>query len=943
MMSQKPTYEELEQRVRELEKSESLQRDAEEALQRSERQKNLILNVTSEMAAYYDTELRIIWVNRAAAESVGKSPEEMVGLHCYTIWNQSHGPCADCPVIEARNEKVFKQTERQTPDGRHWNIRGYPILDKQNNVIALAEFTQDITERKKTEAALIESEQKWRNILINTPQIGISLDSDGRIVFANKHFLQLTGWMDKDVLGQDWFDMFIPPEIRQDIRQVFQQVMSSGSTLGFSNYENEILTRNGERLNIAWSNVITKNPDGNIVDVTCFGIDLTERRKAEKALLRSKTMLARTEHIANIGSWEWEIASDKVTWSNELFNIFRLDPAQEAPSWAQHHPLYHPEDMERLNQAVQKAASDGTPYELELRGVRKDGRHILCLARGFAENGPDGRPVRLYGSLQDITERKRAEEALKAAEETYRNIFLNSHVGLYRTDIRTGMLLDANDAVAHFFGYEDREELLAEPFNISDRYVDPADREKMLSLLRSHGEFINFEARFTKKDGTTSLHRFSGRMRPEKGWIEGVSEDITEPRRVEEERAKLREQLAQSQKLEAIGSLAGGVAHDLNNLLSPILGYGEMLRDDLDLEDARRESVEEIMSAGLRARDLVRQLLAFSRKQILEFKPVDLSRAAAGLRKLLRHTIREDIEVEFDLSPAAAVVMADIGQIEQVIINLSVNAADAMPEGGKLTVETGHAYLDEEYAKRHKGMEPGEYVMLAVSDSGVGMDEATRERIFDPFFSTKGEHGTGLGLATVYGIVKQHGGNIWVYSEPGKGSTFKVYLPLVEASKAKASTPAKTGGELKGSETVLIVEDSDQVRRLAESILKRNGYRVMTARDGNEALGAMASHGQPLHLLLTDVVLPGMNGRELYEKAAEAFPSMKVLYMSGYTDNVIAHSGVLDEGVQFIQKPFTVYGLAAKIREVLDGKPRPPEPGPPSVGLRAMARAGSRK
>jgi CheY-like chemotaxis protein/two-component sensor histidine kinase len=358
----------------------------------------------------------------------------------------------------------------------------------------------------------------------------------------------------------------------------------------------------------------------------------------------------------------------------------------------------------------------------------------------------------------------------------------------------------------------------------------------------------------------------------------------------------------------------------LNNLLSPILGYSEMLRDDLDPEDDRRESVDEIMSAGLRARDLVRQLLAFSRKQILEFKPVDLNRVVAGLRNLLQRTIREDIEMAFDLSPEPEVVMADVGQIEQVIMNLAVNAADAMPEGGRLTIETSNVYLDEEYTKSHQSAEPGRHAMLAISDSGQGMDEATREHIFEPFFSTKGEQGTGLGLSTVYGIIKQHGGNIWVYSESGGGTIFKIYLPVADKSKTEEKARPEVTQDLKGSETILLVEDNDQVRRLAKSVLSRNGYQVLDAKDGGEALEILGGHEGPVHLLLSDVVLPGMNGKELYEKALVMRPSLQVLYMSGYTGNVIAHRGVLDEGVQFIQKPFTVHGLATKVRELLDKK-----------------------
>jgi two-component system, cell cycle sensor histidine kinase and response regulator CckA len=264
--------------------------------------------------------------------------------------------------------------------------------------------------------------------------------------------------------------------------------------------------------------------------------------------------------------------------------------------------------------------------------------------------------------------------------------------------------------------------------------------------------------------------------------------------------------------------------------------------------------------------------------------------------------------------------MADMGQVEQVIMNLAVNAADAMPEGGQLTIETSNVYLDEEYTKSHQSAKPGRHVMLAISDTGHGMGEETQEHIFEPFFSTKGEHGTGLGLSTVYGIVKQHGGNIWVYSEPGRGTTFKIYLPVADTLEAEEKARPEQSLDLKGSETILIVEDNDQVRHLAKSVLSRNGYRVLDAKDGGEALEILGGYEGPVHLLLSDVVLPGMNGKELYQEALEMRPSIKVLYMSGYTGNVIAHRGVLDEGVQFIQKPFTVHGLAAKVRELLDEK-----------------------
>ncbi|WP_020586064.1 GAF domain-containing protein [Desulfobacter curvatus] len=391
--------------------------------------------------------------------------------------------------------------------------------------------------------------------------------------------------------------------------------------------------------------------------------------------------------------------------------------------------------------------------------------------------------------------------------------------------------------------------------------------------------------------------------------------------KTEKEKINLEAQLRQAQKVEAIGRLAGGVAHDLNNMLCPILNYAEMLTEDLSVGDERREQALEIANAGSRARDLVRQLLAFSRKQVITLKPIDINQVVRGIEKLLLRTIPEDIKLKKNLSREIRPVLADIGQIEQILINLTVNSADAMPDGGLLIIETGLSHLDEEYARTHPDVRPGLYVMLSVSDTGSGMDDATLAHIFEPFFSTKGERGTGLGLATVYGIVKQHRGNIWVYSEPEMGTTFKIYLPPameMPDKPDKEESVKKTKNSLKGEETILLVEDNEQVRNLGRAILKRWGYKVLEAENGDDALDIMASYGDVIHLLLTDVVMPGMNGKELYDKAVQKYQDLKVLFMSGYTDDIIADRGVLSEGIQLLQKPFSVNGLASKVREVLD-------------------------
>jgi len=383
---------------------------------------------------------------------------------------------------------------------------------------------------------------------------------------------------------------------------------------------------------------------------------------------------------------------------------------------------------------------------------------------------------------------------------------------------------------------------------------------------------------------------------------------------------QLEEQLRQSQKMEAVGQLAGGIAHDFNNLLTAILGSTQLLLHNTPSGDPRREDAEEIRHAGLRAAELTRQLLAFSRRQVLAPKVLDVNSVVAHMDRMLRRLLGEDVELATSLDPAAGAVNADPGQLEQVLLNLAVNARDAMPGGGRLSIETTRVTLHDEHVERRHRMPAGDYVCLAVADTGVGMDETTQAHLFEPFFTTKEVgKGTGLGLATVYGIVKQSGGYIWVYSEAGHGTTVKVYLPRVPGvaeAPAPASEPQQVRG---GDETVLLVEDAAPVRTLARRSLEARGYRVLDAADGPSALELSTRHAGGIAILVTDVVMPGMSGRELAERLAPARPSMKVLYTSGYTDDAMVRQGVLNAGVAFLQKPFVPDTLARKVREVLDG------------------------
>ncbi len=398
--------------------------------------------------------------------------------------------------------------------------------------------------------------------------------------------------------------------------------------------------------------------------------------------------------------------------------------------------------------------------------------------------------------------------------------------------------------------------------------------------------------------------------------------DISDQRRAEEEQRRLEEQLRQTQRMEAVGLLAGGVAHDFNNLLTAILGTCDLI--DLGNLKGRElsDALDEIRKASDKAATLTRQLLAFSRKQVLQPRRLDLNRTVAEMEKMLRRIIGEDIEFITELAPEIGPVMADPGQIEQVVMNLAVNARDAMPEGGRLFVETGDVHLDEDYARDHADVTPGRYALLSITDSGIGMTPEEQSRAFEPFFTTKEVgKGTGLGLATVHGVVAQSGGHIWLYSEPGEGTTFKIYLPVDMDAEERATAPHDPAArDLAGSETILIVEDEPTVRTLARRVLQRYGYRVHEAENPDQAVRASHRIDGPLHLLLTDVVMPGASGRQLARQLSLERPDLRVLYMSGYTDNAIVHHGVLDPGTSLLEKPFTAEGLARKVREILDAR-----------------------
>jgi PAS domain S-box-containing protein len=538
---------------------------------------------------------------------------------------------------------------------------------------------------------------------------------------------------------------------------------------------------------------------------------------------------------------------------------------------------------------------------------------VQALEAGAGDALAKGDLRRLIPVIRRELRDAKTRRAHRESEESYRALVEQAPVGIYRST-PAGRFLTANPALARMLGYEKPEDLLDLDL-ARDVYADAEERRRLMEQdTYTDRVYDELEVTWKRKDGARIRVQLSVRAsRDADGQVEfyeAFARDITNQRQLET-------QLAQAQKMEAVGKLAGGVAHDFNNLLTVILSYSELLLEDLPAASGARDDVQQIRKAADGASALTRQLLAFSRQQVLQPRIVDLNATVSSLEKLLARVLRENIQLRSTLAADLGTVRVDPDQLEQVIMNLVVNARDAMPDGGQLTIETSNVELDRAYLEAHPMAAAGRYVMLAVTDTNTGMDADTQARIFEPFFTTKeAGKGTGLGLATVQGIVQQSGGFIWVYSEPRHGTCFKVYLPRTDAAVTTATESADE--ELGGHETVLVAEDVTAVRHVTRKMLERYGYRVLEAADGATAMRLVESFAEPIDLLLTDVVMPDINGWDLAERLRKQRPALRVLFMSGYTDDAVVRHGILQDGNAYLQKPFTPVSLARKVRTVLD-------------------------
>ncbi len=639
--------------------------------------------------------------------------------------------------------------------------------------------------------------------------------------------------------------------------------------------------------------------------------DITDRQRVQDALRQSLDLQARTGELAEVGGWDLDLEAGTLRWDAEVRHIHEVAPDFE-PTLDTAIEFYAPEARPLITAAVQAAIEHGTPFDLELPLISARGRRLWVRAQGTVQRR-DGRVTHVYGAFQNVSKRRQADEsgrlqraALHAAGDA-----------IVITDF-TGAIEWVNPAFTQLTGYALHEALGHNPRDLvkSGRHPVTFYREMWTTITAGRtwqGQLTN-----RRKDGTlydeeqtiTPIRDAAGQITH----FVAIKKDITA-------RIRLEAELRQSQKMETVGQLASGIAHDFNNLLTVITGVGDLLLSHLHEGDPMRDDVAEILRAGSRAAELTHQLLAFSRQQMLQPEVIGLNRVVESVGTLLRRLLGEDVHLVVELAPKLDRVKADPGQIEQVIVNLAVNARDAMPQGGHLTVRTANVELDTGYIGQGGVRVPsGHYVQLEVSDSGVGMTEETRQRAFEPFFTTKAPgKGTGLGLSTVYGIVKQSQGFIWVYSEPGKGTTIRILLPRVTdritPTRPRTATARATGG----TETVLLVEDNPALHKLVSRLLGSAGYTVIGARDGMEALRLLEERGGAVDLVLTDVVMPRMSGRQLAERLAEVAPGVKVLYMSGYTDDTIVRHGLLDAKAPFLNKPFSRATLLQKVRETLDG------------------------
>ncbi|BHH83800.1 PAS domain S-box protein [Desulforhopalus sp. 52FAK] len=887
---------------------------AEQKLRESEEKFRKLVTTSPYGIQLTNIEGKIIFSNPTHHKIHGYSDGELTGKYIWDLIlddnDRAHTKSYYQHLVREQPAPEIFYSRDKTKDGREIDVQinwDY-MYDSSGNLEGIISIISDITEQKLVENAVKESEQKWRNILVNTPQIGISLDQNATITFVNKHFQKLTGWEEQEIVGQNWFDMFIPNNIREEVSKAFLTVMKQKNTTGFSTFDNEILDRYGTPINVSWSNVLTKDIHGDIIDVTCLGVDLTERQRAETALKESEAYMRSIFRAAPTGIG---VVQDRVFRQvNDKF-CDMLGYSKDELIGNQSLLIYPSvEEFEKVGQEKYEQIKTKGTGTVETVMKRKNGEltNVLMSSTPIEVNNLS---AGVTFTALDITAKKQAEKALQDSHKQFLTVLDSIDASIYVADMDTYEILFMNQHMIDSFGQDMTGEICWKAFRgesapclhcTNDKLVDTNNVPTGVVVWndenpKTEKKYINHDRAIEWTDGR--LVRLQ------------IATDITDLLSMEE-------QLRQAQKMESVGRLAGGVAHDFNNMLSVILGHAELAMEDLDREHPIYNDLQQIQQAASRSSDITRQLLAFARKQIVSPKVIDLNETVAGMLNMLLRLIGEDIDLAWLPGKQLWQIKIDPSQIDQILVNLCVNARDAIAGVGKITVETENCMLDEEYCSAHAGFVSGQYVKIDIGDTGSGMDKEIVSHIFDPFFTTKDvNEGTGLGLAMVYGIVKQNNGFINVYSDTEQGTTFSIYLPRYAEKTNTGESEATEESARHGIETILLVEDEPTMLSMTTTMLERLGYTVLVAGTPNEAIRLAGDHSGEIHLVLTDVIMPEMNGRILTERLMIIRPGLKCLFMSGYTVNVISHQGVLDDGVDFIQKPFAKRELATKIRQAL--------------------------
>ena len=946
------------------------QKGTEEALRESEQRYRALAESAHDFIFIIDRDGLVQYVNAFGAKAFGYPQKEIIGRQLRDLFppETSNRQLQNIRKVFESGSPLIVEQRTVFPGWELWlETRLIPLRDETGEVRSILGVARDTTQRRQAEQTLRESEQKFR-VLTETVASGIFIHQGGKFLYVNPASEVITGYTRDELLSMNVGDI-IHPDFRELVRDRAQSRLRGEPVP--SRYELKIITKDGKERWVELTAGLMEFEGKPAVLATHF--DITERKAIEetaKQMAQENFILAEIGRIINSTlniNEVYERFADEVrkiipfdriainiaapghrtaaitysagieveersqgnvvpvagTLTEEVMRSRSglIVQSEDQTEVAARYPALFPSLSSGLRSfmGIPLIAKDQVLGTLHFRSKESNAysEKDLNLAEKVANQ--------IAGAIANallFAEQKRTEEALRESETRFKDLYDNAPLGYHEYDAE-GRITKVNHTDEEMLGYSNQEMVGQFIWKLS---LDEEDARRQVSakLAGDLPPGRNLERTYRRKDGTTLQVLIEDRLILDAtGKIKGIRctiQDITQWKKAKEEVATLQEQLRQSQKMEAIGRLAGGVAHDFNNLLTIIKGYSQLSLMELKEEDPLKGNIEIIQKASERAAELTRQLLAFSRRQIMEPKVLDLNGLLRDMEKMLHRVIGEDIELVTLLAEDLGRTKIDPGQIEQVILNLAVNARDAMPSGGKLTIETANVELDEAYAINHDRMAAGRYVMLSVSDTGQGMTSEVKEQIFDPFFTTKEKgKGTGLGLSMVYGIVKQSGGNVSVYSEPGHGTAFKVYLPRVEEETSALARRDEASSMPRGDETVLLVEDEPSVRDLAVHVLRRQGYNVLEAPDGNRAFLLAQNHsGEKIHLLVTDVVMPRMGGRELADRLKSIRSDMKVLFISGYTDNAIVHHGVLDPGIEFLQKPFSPSALVQKVREVLD-------------------------